>query len=398
MRALLCVCAALVAATDPAASQNRPRARDIGIRIGLFPPGPHNAITDVPGVLVGSLTLREGDSIATGLTAILPHGGNIYRSRVPAAAHVLNGFGKMLGIAQVQELGELETPILLTCTLCVWRAADGLVEHLLAQPGMAAVRSINPVVAETNDGRLNDIRARPIHAGHVRTVLQSARAGPVEEGSVGAGTGTVAFGWKGGIGSSSRRIPAALGVGDYTVGVLVQSNFGGILTINGAPVGRELGRHSFADRLAAGEGDADGRGSIIIVIATDAPLDAFTLETLARRATMGLARTGSFSSFGSGDFILAFSTAESVRRNNVVPTDGREPSPLITTTELRQDRLSPLYEAVVEATEEAIYNSLLRATAVSYRGTAVDALPLERTLEVLRKYNALTPKQRANSQ
>src|SRR5687768_1335569 len=258
MRAFLCVCVAFIATTGTASAQERPRARDIGLRVGIFPPGAHNAITDVAGVLVGSLTLREGDSIATGLTAILPHGGNIYRSRVPAAVHVLNGYGKMLGIAQVQELGELESPILLTCTLCVWRAADGLVEHLLAQPGMESVRSINPVVAETNDGRLNDIRSRPIRPEHVRAAIAGARDGAVDEGSVGAGTGTVAFGWKGGIGTSSRRIPAALGSGDYTVGALVQSNFGGILTINGAPVGRELGRYSFADRLERGSGDADG--------------------------------------------------------------------------------------------------------------------------------------------
>lgn len=390
MRPLLFICVLLSVAISAASAQDRPRARDLGVHVGIFAPGPHNAITDVPGVLVGSLTLRQGDSIATGLTAILPHSGNVYRERVPAAVRVLNGFGKMLGIAQVQELGELETPILLTCTLCVWRAADGLVQHLLAQPGMETVRSINPVVAETNDGRLNDIRARPIRPEHVRAVLAGARGGAVEEGSVGAGTGTVAFGWKGGIGTSSRRIPAALGIGDYTVGVLVQSNFGGILTMNGAPLGRELGRYSFADRLEAGAGDADGRGSIIIVIATDAPLDAFALQGIAERATLGLARTGSFSSFGSGDFIIAFSTAESVRRRSAVPADGGEPSPVATTTELRQDRLSPLYEAVVEATEEAIYNSLLRATAVRYRGTTVEPLPLDRTLEVLRKYNALS--------
>lgn len=396
MRPFLFICV-LLSAIGAVEAQDRPRARDIGIRVGIFPPGARNAITDVPGVLVGSLTLREGDSIATGLTAILPHAGNVYLDRVPAAVRVLNGFGKMLGIAQVQELGELETPILLTCTLCVWRAADGLVEHLLAQPGMESVRSINPVVGETNDGRLNDIRARPIRPGHVRAVLAGARDGAVEEGSVGAGTGTVAFGWKGGIGTSSRRIPATVGIGEYTVGVLVQSNFGGILTMNGAPVGRELGRYSFADRLEAGAGDADGRGSIIVVVATDAPLDAFALQGLAERATMGLARTGSFSSFGSGDFIIAFSTAESVRRRSVVSTDGREPSPLATTTELRQDRLSPLYEAVVEATEEAIYNSLLRATAVRYRGTTVEPLPLERTLEILRKHNALSLPE-ANSQ
>jgi D-aminopeptidase len=397
MRITLFTCVLLSCAVGTAAAQERPRARDIGLRVGIFQPGAHNAITDVPGVLVGSLTLREGDTIATGLTAILPHAGNLYRDRVPAAVHVLNGFGKMLGIAQVQELGELETPILLTCTLCVWRAADGLVEHLLAQPGMETVRSINPLVGETNDGRLNDIRSRPIRPEHVREVLASARTGAVEEGSVGAGTGTVAFGWKGGIGSSSRRVPAELRIGDYTVGVLVQSNFGGILTMNGAPVGRELGRYSFADRLERGAGDAGGRGSIIIVIATDAPLDAFALESLAQRAALGLARTGSFSSFGSGDFIVAFSTAESVRRSNVIPTDGREPSPTATTTELRRDRLSPLYEAVVEATEEAIYNSLLRATAVRYRGTTVEPLPLDRTLEVLRKYNALSARE-ANSQ
>ncbi|MEO7647450.1 MAG: P1 family peptidase [Gemmatimonadaceae bacterium] len=397
LRTSLFICVLLGVASSPAHSQDRPRARDLGIRVGIFQPGANNAITDVPGVLVGSLTLRDGDSIATGLTAILPHAGNVYRSRVPAAVHVLNGFGKMLGIAQVQELGELESPILLTCTLCVWRAADGLVEHLLAQPGMESVRSINPVVAETNDGRLNDIRSRPIRPEHVRSVITGARGGAVEEGSVGAGTGTVAFGWKGGIGTSSRRIPTVLGIGDYTVGALVQSNFGGILTINGAPVGRELGRYSFADRLERGSGDADGRGSIIIVIATDAPLDAFTLQSLAQRAALGLARTGSFSSFGSGDFIIAFSTAESVRRSNAVPTDGREPSPLATTAQLRQDRMSPLYEAVVEATEEAIYNSLFRATTVRYRGTTVEPLPIDRTMEILRRYNALGSRE-ANSQ
>lgn len=392
MRTILFICLLLGYATETAGAQNRPRARDIGLRVGIFPTGQHNAITDVPGVLVGSQTLREGDTVATGLTAILPHAGNLYRDRVPAAVHVLNGYGKMLGIAQVQELGELETPILLTCTLCVWRAADGLVGHLLAQPGMEMVRSINPVVAETNDGRLNDIRSRPIRPEHVREVLARAHGGAVDEGTVGAGTGTVAFGWKGGIGTSSRRIPAGLRIGEYTVGVLVQSNFGGILTMNGAPVGRELGRYSFADRLQRGAGDTDGRGSIIIVIATDAPLDAFALESLAQRASLGLARTGSFSSYGSGDFIIAFSTAESVRRSNAIPVDGREPPPATTTTQLRQDRMSALYQAVVEATEEAIYNSLLRATEVRYRGTTVEALPLDRTVEVLRKYNALTPK------
>src|SRR5690606_29434134 len=277
----------------------RPRAREAGVVVGIMPPGPLNAITDVPGVRVGQVTVREGDGIRTGVTAILPHGGNPFRERVPAALHVGNGFGKLLGVTQLRELGELETPILLTCTLCVWRAADALVEWLLEQPGMENVRSINPVVGETNDGTLNDIRARPIRPEHVRRALESASAGPVEEGAVGAGTGTVAFGWKGGIGTSSRRLPASLG--GWTVGVLVQSNYGGVLAINGAPVGRELGRYSFQRQVSSSDDgalDDAPDGSIMIVVATDAPLDSRNLERLASRALVGLARTGATMSNG----------------------------------------------------------------------------------------------------
>ncbi|HEX7090911.1 MAG TPA: P1 family peptidase [Longimicrobiales bacterium] len=378
--ALLLTFAASAMSQTPSGSQ-RPRAREAGVVVGILPPGPLNAITDVPGVRVGQVTVVEGDSVRTGVTAILPHGGNPFRDRVPAALHVGNGFGKLLGVTQLRELGELETPILLTCTLCVWRAADAMVEWLLEQPGMEDVRSINPVVGETNDGLLNDIRARPIRPEHVRRALETASAGPVEEGAVGAGTGTVAFGWKGGVGTSSRRLPESLG--GYTVGVLVQSNYGGVLTINGAPVGRELGRFSFQHELSrsapAGEDSPDG--SIMMVVATDAPLDSRNLERLASRALVGLARTGATMSNGSGDYVLAFSTAEEVRRR-----EGQAPR---TIRDLPNDAMSPLFQAVAEATEEAIYNSLFKATTTrGHRGT-VEALPLDRVLEVLRKYNAL---------
>ncbi|MEE8384393.1 MAG: P1 family peptidase, partial [Dehalococcoidia bacterium] len=329
--------------------QERPRARDLGISVGVFPSGTANAITDVEGVLVGHTTVWEGDSVRTGVTAIRPHAGNLFRQRVPAAIHVGNGFGKLLGVTQVRELGELETPILLTCTLCVWRAADAMVEWLISQEGMENVGSINPVVGETNDGGLNDIRNRPIRPEHVRDALEAASSGPVEEGSVGAGTGTQAFGWKGGIGTSSRVLPEPLG--GYTVGVLVQSNFGGILSIGGAPVGRELGRYSYRRFV---EGVDEGDGSIMMVVATDAPLSVRNLERLAKRAIMGLARTGSSASNGSGDYVIAFSTAEEVRR--------REGERTHDITELSNDRMSPLFQAVVEATEEAIYNSLFKAT------------------------------------
>lgn len=368
----------------------RPRARDIGVVVGIMPTGPLNAITDVEGVRVGQVTVLEGDGVRTGVTAILPHPGNPFRERVPAAIVVANGFGKLVGLSQVRELGELETPILLTCTLCVWKAADAMTDWLLRQPGMEGVRSINPVVGETNDGGLNDIRARPIRPEHVTRALETATGGPVEEGAVGAGTGTIAFGWKGGIGTSSRRLPERLG--GYTVGVLVQSNYGGSLTINGAPVGRELRRYAFQGEDDAGS-SADG--SIMIVVATDAPLDPLNLERLANRAVVGLARTGSSMSNGSGDYVIAFSTAPEVRRvqgrsSRGGTTAGEGDQASSTRALVTNDEISPLFQAVAEATEEAIYNSLFRAsTTRGVRGNVVEALPLERTLEILRRYNAL---------
>ncbi len=379
------VAAGIGLAAAPASAQEgaRPRARDLGIAPGIFDPGTNNTITDVEGVLVGHATVRQGDRVRTGVTAIRPHGGNVFRDRVPAAIHVGNGFGKLLGVTQVRELGELETPILLTCTLCVWKAADALTEWMLAREDMGEVRSINPVVGETNDGGLNDIRSRPITPEHVREALESARSGPVEEGSVGAGTGTRAFGWKGGIGTSSRVVPGELG--GYTVGVLVQSNFGGILSIAGAPVGRELGRYSFQG-TAPGSGtppdedEDEGQGSIMMVVATDAPLSPLKLERVARRAMMGLARTGSFAGNGSGDYVIAFSTAPEVRRR------GGE---VLAVEEVANDRMSSLFLATVEATEEAVYNSLFKATTVSGMGRTADALPVEETLEVLRRYNVI---------
>ncbi|MBI4512741.1 MAG: P1 family peptidase [Gemmatimonadetes bacterium] len=359
----------------------RPRARDIGVPPGILPPGTLNAITDVPGVRVGHVTVWEGESVRTGVTAILPHGGNLFREKVPAAIFIGNGFGKLTGYTQVRELGEIETPILLTCTLCVPRAADALIDTMLGLPGNENVQSINPVVGETNDGFLNDIRSRPIRPEDVRRAIESAREGPVEEGSVGAGTGTVAFGWKGGIGTSSRRLPERLG--GYTVGVLVQSNFGGVLQILGAPVGRELGRHFLKDVIGAAEGGAPDAeyGSIMIVVATDAPLSPRNLERLAARAMLGLARTGSPSTNGSGDYVIAFSTSPELRR---LADDDR---PVRTIPDLRNDALSPLFQAVVEATEEAIYNSLFKATTVrGYQGHVAEALPLPQTLGILRRH------------
>lgn len=353
----------------------RPRAREIGVVPGVLPTGAANAITDVPGVLVGQVTVREGDSIRTGVTAVLPHGGNLFQEKVPAAIHVGNGFGKLTGISQVQELGEIETPIVLTCTLCVPRAANAVLDHSLSRnPG---ARSVNPVVGETNDGFLNDIRARPVRARHVLEAIRTAAGGAVEEGAVGAGTGTVAFGWKGGIGTSSRRLPGELG--GYTVGVLVQTNFGGILQIMGAPVGQELDRYYLRDQLDRGDAD----GSIMIVVATDAPLDSRNLERLASRALVGLARTGSAMTNGSGDYVIAFSTALGVRRT---PARRRE---VHTIELLPNDRISPLFQAVAEATEEAILNSLFRATTTTGARGTVEALPLDRTLEVLREHRVV---------
>lgn len=370
------------AAPDAAGAQapTRPRARDLGVAPGIFRPGHFNAITDVAGVRVGQATVIEGDSIRTGVTAILPHGGNPFFERVPAALHVGNGFGKLLGVTQLRELGELETPILLTCTLCVWKAADAMVAWMLERPGMEGVGSINPVVGETNDGGLNAIRERPIRPEHVRAALDGAAGGAVAEGAVGAGAGTIAFGWKGGIGTSSRVLPASLG--GHTVGVLVQSNFGGVLQILGAPVGRELGRYAFQDEVDRERGD----GSIMMVVATDAPLSDRNLERLAARAIMGLARTGSSASNGSGDYVLAFSTATGVRRVLSASAPNGRPAMSRTTEELTNDAMSALFQGVVEATEEAIYNSLFAATTVSSNGRTIEALPLDRVREILRKY------------
>ncbi|MFB3829875.1 MAG: P1 family peptidase [Bryobacteraceae bacterium] len=328
----------------------RPRAREIGIKPGILPPGPLNAITDVAGVRVGHVTILKGDTVRTGVTAILPHAGNLFREKTPAAVHVANGFGKLAGSTQVEELGVIETPIVLTNTLSVWRAGEAVVEYTLAQPGNERVVSVNPLVAETNDGGLNDIRGFHVEKRHVLEAIENARGGPVEEGAVGAGAGTQAFGFKAGIGTSSRVVP-----GRFTVGVLVQSNFGGVLTMDGVPVGRELGRYLM-------KGDP-GDGSLIMVAATDAPLDARQLKRLARRAVLGMARTGSPSTHGSGDYVIAFSTA---RGRPVLPDES----------------LTALFEAAVEATEEAIYNSLLKAVPVP----GAEALPIGRVKAILRKY------------
>ena len=383
--ALAAVSAAPAAAQAPDAS-HRPRARDLGLEPGVLQPGRLNAITDVSGVLVGQETVWEGDAVRTGVTAIRPHPGNVYLEKVPAAIHVGNGYGKLLGVTQVRELGEIETPLLLTCTLCVWKAADALVGWMLEREGMEEVRSLNAVVGETNDGGLNDIRARPIEPEHVRRALALADGGPVQEGVVGAGTGTSAFGWKGGIGTSSRVLPPELG--GWTVGVLVQTNFGGILTMDGAPVGEALGRYSFRN-VVEGSGDPaeddHGDGSVMIVVATDAPLSARNLERVASRAIMGLARTGSFASNGSGDYVIAFSTHPDVRR--YADAEGLRAFP-----DVRNDAMSGVFLAAVEATEEAIYNSLLKAVTVTGRdGRTVEALPVEETVEVLRRHGVVPP-------
>jgi D-aminopeptidase len=377
----------------------RPRAREAGVVVGVLPPGPLNAITDVAGVAVGHTTLIRGDNVRTGVSAILPHGGNLFREKVPGAVFIGNAFGKLAGSTQVNELGEIETPIMLTSTLNVPRVADATMDYMLALPGNEDVQSINPLVGETNDGYLNDIRGRYVGREEVFAAIKNARGGTVEEGAVGAGTGTVAFGFKGGIGTASRRLPALLG--GYTVGVLVQSNFGGILTINGAPVGRELGRYYLKEQLSSTDfslckprqkirADSSGLcqsadGSIIIVIATDAPIDHRNLQRLAARSMMGLARTGAAGSNGSGDYAIAFSTAPELR----IRTTANSGNAKSNVTLLSNEAMSPLFLAVIEATEEAIYNSLFRATTTTGRGHTVEALPLDRTIEILKRHNAL---------
>jgi D-aminopeptidase len=370
-----------------AQNEQRPRARDVGVVVGVLPTGQFNAITDVPGVMVGHSTIARDANIRTGVTAVLPHGGNLFREKVPAAVFIGNAFGKLAGSTQVNELGEIETPIMLTSTLNVPLVADATIDYMLGLPGNEDVQSINPLVGETNDGFLNDIRGRHVNRDMVFAAIKNARGAQVEEGAVGAGTGTVAFGWKGGIGTASRKLPQNLG--GYTVGVLVQTNFGGILTINGAPVGRELGKYYLKEQLekttAAKQQMPDrADGSIIIVIATDAPIDHRNLNRLAARSMLGLARTGSSGSNGSGDYTIAFSTAPELRIRNL-PNERTKPSAAL----LSNEAMSPLFLAVIEATEEAIYNSLFRATTTTGRGHTVEALPIARTLEILRKYNAL---------
>jgi D-aminopeptidase len=368
---------------------SRPRAREVGLRVGILPTGALNAITDVAGVAVGHTTIVRGDNIRTGVTAILPHNGNMFREKVPGAIFVGNGFGKLTGSTQVNELGEIETPILLTSTLSVPRVADAVLDYMLSLQGNEEVQSVNPLVGETNDGFLNDIRGRHITRDDVLGAIKNAKAGPVEEGCVGAGTGTVAFGFKGGIGTSSRKLPPSLG--GFTVGVLVQTNFGGILTINGAPVGQTLGRYYLKEelqrsaQLANPQNNADG--SIIIIVATDAPVDARNLRRIAARTMLGLARTGASGTNGSGDYAIAFSTSTDVR---IRPTSVAERTTPRATKSLSNDGMSPLFQAVIEATEEAIYNSLFRATTTTGKGRTVEALPLDRTIEILRKHGLVS--------
>jgi len=359
---------ALLTAASPApVTPADQRAREAGVVIGVLPPGPRNAITDVDGVRVGHVTIEEGKDIHTGVTAILPHGGNIFRSRVPAGFVAFNAYGKFAGSTQVTELGEIETPVLLTNTLNVPEAAAAAVEWTLAQPGNEAVRSVNAVVGETNDGVLNDIRRRRVTIADARRAIESAAGGAVQEGSVGAGTGTVAFGFKGGIGTASRKLPAAQG--GWTLGVLVQSNYGGVLTIAGVPVGVRLGRHALSR-----EGTRDtADGSVIIVIATDAPLSDRNLRRIAERAFVGIGRTGSSFSNGSGDYAIAFSTHPGVRREEGI-------SPVAAIDDLRNEALSPLFQAVAEATEEAVINSLFAGKTVEGHRDTVKRLPTETIL------------------
>ncbi|XWW43692.1 P1 family peptidase [Fibrella sp. USSR17] len=357
----------LMASVQPATAQASKRPRDYGIRFGVLPTGQYNAITDVPGVQVGQVTLQNGASVRTGVTAILPHPGNIFQQKSPAAMYIGNGFGKLAGYSQVDELGNLETPIVLTNTLSVPAAADALIDYTLTQPGNEQVRSVNAVVGETNDGFLNDIRGRYITRQHVLDALKQAKSGPVEEGNVGAGTGTVCFGFKGGIGTASRKLPASLG--GYTVGVLVQTNFGGVLRIGGVPVGVALGRYSFKENLD---------GSCMMVVLTDAPLDARNLKRLAKRAFMGMAQTGGIASNGSGDYVIAVSTAYRIPHTTTSAVDEVKL--------LRNDNVSPLFMAAIEATEEAIINSLFSAqTLTGDQGHRVEKLPVDKVIELLKQ-------------
>ncbi|GAB3980195.1 P1 family peptidase [Spirosoma terrae] len=348
-------------------AQSVKRTRDYGIKLGVLPTGQNNAITDVPGVRVGHVTIRQGTTIRTGVTAILPHTGNLFQQKSPAAIYIGNGFGKLTGYSQIDELGTLETPIVLTNTLSVPTAADAVIDYTLSQKGNEEVRSVNTVVGETNDGFLNDIRGRHVTKQHVLEAIRAAKTGPVEEGNVGAGTGTVCFGFKGGIGTASRKLPTSLG--GYTVGALVQTNFGGVLQIGGVPVGVALGKYSFKEKLD---------GSCMMVILTDAPLDARNLKRLAKRAFMGLAQTGGIASNGSGDYVIAVSTAYQIPHETTNSFDEMKL--------LRNDNVSPLFMAAIEATEEAIINSLFAAQTMSGdQGHQIEQLPVDKVVELLKK-------------
>lgn len=365
-----------VFAQDVIRPEGRGRIRDFGIEPGIFRPGAYNAITDVPGVKVGQVTLIEGDDIRTGVTAIVPHEGNLFRKKCPAAVYVGNGFGKLAGVTQIRELGNIETPIVLTNTLSVAQGIEGVLSYSLNVKGNENVRSVNAVVGETNDGQLNDIRGRHVTADDVVKAILSAKTGPVEEGCVGAGTGTICFGWKGGIGTSSRILPKELG--GYTVGVLVQTNYGGILEIDGAPVGRRLGQYSFKKSVENPDYQLNPDGSCMMVVLTDAPLDARNLERLAKRAMMGMAKTGGIASNGSGDYVIAVS----VYPENLIDESTDKYYPTL----LHNDAMSPLFEATIEATAEALWNSLFMATDMTGRGGfTVEALPIPSVLEVLNK-------------
>jgi len=358
-------------------SQTR-RARDYGIKIGVLKTGKNNAITDVEGVKVGHKTLIIGDSIRTGVTAILPHSDDIFQLKVPAAIYIGNGFGKLTGYSQVKELGNIETPIILTNTLSVPTASDALISYIIGLPGNQDVRSVNPIVGETNDGWLNDIRGRHIKEEHVLAAIQNARGGLVEEGNIGAGTGTICFGYKGGIGTSSRVIPASLG--GYTVGVLVQTNFGGVLEINGVPIGEELSNYPSRDKIL---NEADG--SCMIIVVTNAPLSARNLERLAKRAIMGLAKTGGIASNGSGDYVIALSTA----KKNFVANSNE--SPFYKSEVLRNENVTPLFLAAIEATEEAIINSLFAANTMTGRADhKVTSIPIDNVIEIMNKYKKIS--------
>lgn len=353
-------------------SENRSRLRDFGLKTGILSPGQLNAITDVEGVKIGHVTLIEGENVRTGVTAILPHGGNIFQEKVPAAVYVANGYGKMTGGAQIEELGNIETPIILTNTLSVPTAANALISYTLSLPGNERVASVNAVVGETNDGGLNDIRGRHIEEKHIIEAIKKAASGPVEEGSVGAGTGTVCYSYKGGIGTSSRTLPASRG--GYTVGVLVQTNHGGILQINGYPVGIKLGRYYMSNDV-----EEVSEGSCMVVVATDAPLDSRNLKRLAKRALLGIPRTGGFYSNGSGDFCIAFSTAPGLR------TPYRTEAKTQQIEILWNHQMSPLFLAAAEAAEEAILNSLFKAQTMEGNGYRIDALPLDKIREIMKE-------------